>query len=103
MLNPKDLLPPPPWEGPPFPRTFIKREDSLPLKSEMDELDKLLDKASGILMRWRFKMSPDERAEFPKTFKEIDRAEKAMSDIADALVGISTQLGFSPFRESEGK
>lgn len=76
---------------------------SLPTKAEMDELDKLLDRASGILMRWRLKMAPGERTEFPTVFNSIDRADKAISDIADALVAISTELGFGFLRGEVGE
>lgn len=75
---------------------------SLPLKGEMDELDGLLERASGILMRWRFKMTPGERMEFPTVFNIIDKAEVSMAALADALTVISTELGFGILREEAG-
>lgn len=73
----------------------------LPTKPEMDELDRLFEQASGILMRWRFKMTPADRAEYPTVFGSIDRSEKAIGEIADALLAISTELGFGILREEK--
>ena len=71
----------------------------LPIKTEMDELDRLLGKASGILMRWNLKMTPAEEAEYPTVSESIRRAERAFSEIANTLTAISAELGFGMFRE----
>lgn len=80
--------------GLPLPRGL----GNLPIKKEMDELDGLLEKASGILMRWRLRMRSVDRAEYPTVFESIDKAERAMTVISDALTRISGTLGFSIFR-----
>lgn len=74
----------------------------LPNEVEMNELDKLLEKASGIFMRWRFKMTPSDRAEYPSVFESVNKAERAMLDISNALTVISTELGFSVMGREPG-
>lgn len=100
MPDIRDILPQPPWEGPPIPRGIAgDGRYRLPTKVEMDELDDYFERASSILMRWRARMRSVERAEYPKVFAAIDKAENALLPISDALTTISEELGFGIFRE----
>lgn len=74
----------------------------LPTEHEMDELDGLFEQASSILIRWRLKMTLEERTAFPTTFNSIDEAEKALMRVSDALSTISQELGFSHLRPEAG-
>lgn len=70
----------------------------IPTEHEMGEVDELLSRASGIIVRWRMRMTPAERTAFPTTFNSIDEAEKALMKVSDALSTISQELGFSYLR-----